>query len=157
MRRFQVKGTVIAKGATRSATAVFIAVDERTARSLFRDDYNVVRIDDVRDVTDADTGWTHVAFVRSDSDTLRTHEIRRRAKDGHVACGCKQYQFSKGSKTCHHLEALNLVAVMPRAATQTEQTVVLQRKDKTMETFTVTRRAISLTPLSMNALKGGTR
>lgn len=147
MRRYQVNGYVTRKGISAPLRDVYIAESADVARRLYYRDHNVARVDDVTDVTDADTGWAHVAFVRSDSEPDRSHEIRRNVKSGVVACGCKEYRFSRGTKTCHHLKALACAA----SATQEEQAVSVRHGNK-VETFVVTRRAISLTPLSMQSL-----
>jgi hypothetical protein len=161
MRRYQVVGYVLRKGIAKQMKDVFVAADEATARRLYARDHNVARIDSVTDVTDVDTGWTHVAFVSSDSEPDRTHEIRQNAKSGVTACGCKEYQFSRGTKTCHHLKALGMAVAAPAVsqASQASQAtrnanvsvVSIVVKDKP-QMFTVTRRAISLAPLSMQAL-----
>ena len=161
MRRYQVNGFVLRKGIGKPMKDVFIAADEETARRLYRRDHNVVRIESVVDVTDVDTGWTHVAFVSSDSESDRTHEIRQNVKSGVTACGCKEYQFSRGTKTCHHLKALGMAVAAPAVsqgsqasptARSTNVSVVSIVVKNKPQMFTVTRRAISLGPLSMQAV-----
>lgn len=149
MKRYKVTGLVLFKGLARESSSTVIAADEVTATRIFGRDHDVVSIRRVEDVTDVDTGWDHVAYVRSDSDRDRTHEIRRNRKSSIVACGCHEYRFCRGSKTCHHLRALSVVQ-----STQMEHvTVGVERKGR-IERVTVTRRAISLGPLTMKSIGG---
>lgn len=154
MRRYQVNGYVVSKGISRPMRDVFITETEAIARRLYSEDHNVARIDNVVDVTDAETGWTHVAFVRSDSDPDRWHEIRRNEKSGVVACGCKEYRFCRGLKTCHHLAALDLAGKHAAFETGRQVTVNVLGKanDPRPQAFTVVRRSISLGPMSMQSI-----
>lgn len=160
MRRYQVRATVQKKGGFRDLNETVIAANEIAARRIVREDYVVVRFGDVVDVTDRDTGWTHVAYVESDSKQGRTHEIRRNEKTGVVACGCKEFQFSKAPKDCHHLQALSLANAAQAfganpavPAPAQPQKVTVTSKAGASETFTVTRRAISLGPITIGAAK----
>lgn len=147
MRRYQVTGFVAAKNRTRSSRDVIIATSEDVARRIFNRDHNVINITEVKDVTDVDTGWDHVAFVRSSSEPDRHHEIRRNRESNVVACGCLEYRFCRGFKSCHHLKALTLAS----ASEQDVQTVTVASASK-QEQFTVVRRSISLTPMSMQSI-----
>lgn len=154
MRRYQVNGYVMRKGISRPMRDVFITETEEIARRLYYEDHNVARIDSVVDVTDADTGWTHVAFVRSDSDPDRWHEIRRNEKSGVVACGCKEYRFCRGLKTCHHLAALDIAGKHAAFETGRQVTVNVLGKasDPRPQAFTVVRRSISVGAMSMQSI-----
>lgn len=153
MRRYQVNGYVTSKGISRPMRDVFITETEAIARRLYYNDHNVARIDSVTDVTDAETGWTHVAFVRSDSDPDRWHEVRRNVKSGVVACGCKEYRFSRGTKTCHHLVALAMAGTNAALDTGRQVTVSVRRKaDDAPQAFTVVRRSISVGAMSMQSI-----
>ncbi len=147
MHRYQVTGIVRSKGKDRTSKQVVVNVDDLTAKRIFSRDNDVVRIISVEDVTDVDTGWDHVAYVRSSSEPDRYHEIRRNRKSDVVACGCLEYRFCRGFKTCHHLKALTLTA----SSYAQVQTVTIASANKA-EHFTVIRRSISLTPMSMQSI-----
>lgn len=151
MKRYQVKALVRrASGAPREVTDTVIASTENAAMRIFGREHAAVAFRSVTDVTDADTGWAHVAFVQSNSEPDRAHEVRRRVSDGALGCSCKEYRFSKGEKGCHHLTALTAAT-----GAATEQTVRVTTKRQTVETYTVVRRAISLGPLTMRGVGGG--
>jgi hypothetical protein len=153
MRRYQVNGYVTSKGISRPMRDVFITATEEIARRLYCSDHSVVRIDSVTDVTDAETGWTHVAFVRSDSDPDRWHEVRRNEKSGVIACGCKEYRFSRGTKTCHHLVAFAMAGTNAALEMGRQVTVSVRRKaDDAPQAFTVVRRSISVGALTMQSI-----
>jgi len=92
--------------------------------------------------------WVHVGEVESFTDASERYEIKRRVADGHFGCACKGYRFSKGIKTCKHIDAwtgrgrvLSVHAIPPRpvAATHADTETRINVRG---ETFTV-RRAIS--------------
>jgi hypothetical protein len=90
--------------------------------------------------------WQHVAWVESDSEPGKRHEIKRRA-DGQLGCGCTAYRFSKGTKTCKHLRALGSITSDEARSRQKFERVQVRRLGA--ETFTV-RRAITF-----GAIPGG--
>jgi hypothetical protein len=147
MKRFQLKALVSGATKNRDATETIIAVDADNARRIFRKRHTVITFHWVKDVTDAQTGWTHVAFVKSDSEPDEVHEVRRRVADGVLGCDCKSYQFAKGVKTCHHLAGL-----AQTTGAQLEQSVKVQRSRRgatVEESVTVIRRKISLGPITL--------
>ena len=107
------------------------------------------------------TGWHYVADVESDSEPGVKHVIKRREVDGHVGCDCLAYRFKKGEKTCKHVQALlGLSAAInhhqpstPLPQVRVEGMQHEYRIAHAGDTFTVTRRAISLGPLSAADLR----
>ena len=82
--------------------------------------------------------WEHVAWVDSETTAGETYQIKRRASDGALGCGCESYRWSRGDKTCKHIEALRradeddvVVAQAARAAdrpaTLRDEALVLAR------------------------------
>ena len=94
--------------------------------------------------------WEHVTYVASDSDPCAEYEIKRRTSDGQVGCSCMAYRFSKGVKSCKHMQAflcsvVNANRPTPASVVRRSLTVpaTLGRIESSNgETFTF-RRAIS--------------
>jgi len=80
--------------------------------------------------------WTVVGSVESDSEPGVRHEIKRNANTGRLGCSCKKYRFSKGNKTCHHVDAFMA------AGDVTPATAVSASGETRVGDFTI-RRAIS--------------
>lgn len=102
--------------------------------------------------------WTKVATVESDSERGKTYDIKRHPTSGAFGCGCTAYRFSRGVKTCKHLQALGLARSVFPAARPVEHfnrpPETVERVQLAGETFTV-RRAITFGPLSPAAVAGG--
>ena len=52
--------------------------------------------------------WEHVADADSESEPGKSYEIKRHTRTGAFACGCMAYRFSKGVKTCKHLQGYHM-------------------------------------------------
>lgn len=89
--------------------------------------------------------WTHLAYIESDSEPGKRHEIKR-AETGKLGCSCMKYRFMRGAvKTCHHIAAYEFDGTMPVVASFTTP-VGSSTKSKVThggETFLIHRRAIS--------------
>lgn len=106
--------------------------------------------DDMRTVMmRAKHGWTHVAFVESETDANVEYEIKRH-ENGRSGCACHAFVFGRG-ESCKHLRALfGLAAVVPHVhATEVAAPV---RVTVGVETFRI-RRAISCGPLTPKAVR----
>jgi hypothetical protein len=87
--------------------------------------------------------WTHVAYVESDSEPGRQHQIKS-AVGGRLGCDCMAFRFAKGTKTCKHLQAyLAGEAMDGQRAVQPAVRSERARVVSNGEAFTVTRRAIT--------------
>lgn len=152
MRRYKVSALVQqTSGEMKRIAETIISTNPDTARSRFARMHVVSTPVSVEDVTDADTGWMHVAFVQSRTEPDVVHELRRNRTTNVIACGCKAFQFSRGNKTCNHLRALQIGDTAPvmrieKKNGELEQHVSVTWEKKTTE-FTVVRRAISIGPL----------
>lgn len=96
-------------------------------------------------------GWTHVAFVESETEAGTEYEIKRH-DDGRTGCACHSYVFDKARpKSCKHVKALFGTHLRDRAPA--EMGDVSARVTVGAERFRV-RRAISLRPLTADGLRG---
>lgn len=82
------------------------------------------------------SAWIVVGSVESDSEPGVRHEIKRNVNTGRLGCSCKKYQFAKGDKTCHHVDAFGA------AGNVTPATAVSASGETRVGDFTI-RRAIS--------------
>lgn len=101
-----------------------------------------------RKVTKIDTGWDYVATVDSMTafGEAESYDLKRHRSTGRMACGCKSYQFSRGEKTCKHLQAWHETRSQLANLADADEPVVrtLPRRAKVgAETLTVHRRAIT--------------
>jgi hypothetical protein len=98
--------------------------------------------------------WTYVCDVASETEQNTKYAIDRHA-DGYLRCACMAFRFQRvplPQKSCKHLRALlGLSAALPHVRPAEVQAPV--RVTQEGETFVVTRRAISLTPLSARSLR----
>lgn len=83
------------------------------------------------------TPWELVASVNSETNQGHTYEVKRNKDTGALGCACIAFRFSKGTKTCKHLEALRQVVHSAPLGVAVSRAVVAD------ETFTVVRRAIT--------------
>jgi hypothetical protein len=87
--------------------------------------------------------WTHYRDVVSDSDPMKTWEVKRHLSSGKLGCECPKYRFARGAKTCHHIESA--LAVGPLAPGQKKSISVgtPSRAFASVPVYTVTSRAIA--------------
>ncbi len=106
-----------------------------------------------RVMMNAKRGWTHLAFVESETEADVEYEIKRH-DDGRTGCACHAYVFAKvRPKSCKHVEAL-LVTPGLRDRSVPEMSKNLHASVLVgSERFRV-RRAISLRPLTAAGLRG---
>lgn len=98
-------------------------------------------------------GWTHLAFVESETEADTEYEIKRH-DDGRTGCACHSYVFCKvRPKTCKHVEALLGAPPMPTQLIARADEAVAVSVTVGTEKFKV-RRAISLRPLTAAGLRG---
>ena len=87
--------------------------------------------------------WVHVADIASETEPGLKYAIKRHTGTGLIGCGCPSWIFSRGVKTCKHVESLT--GVFTAAAGRIADRVVEQRVEARGERFIVTgRRGISL-------------
>lgn len=97
-------------------------------------------------------GWTHVAFVESETEADTEYEIKRHA-DGRTGCACHSYVFSKERpRNCKHVRALLGLPALPEWMTAEKPETVTSTVSVGAERFKV-RRAISLRPLTAGAVR----